>query len=229
MGTGHRVAGYHPAVRLDDIFAETRAIVGRNRAVLAVFTGGMAVGSSALSALIGDGQATAAEMAISIVTGYLLFWRLLDSEGLLGVERWTAGFFAYLFCSVVVGVVVLLAALVFVLPGLMLMARWSLVAPLVIARGVRLSEAFSQSWKQTRRTMWPIVGIYAFAGVAFFAALVPFGVYNALGKRLAGVGLTDVAVEFLSNIASYALSGVLSCSTVALFSLLVDRDERIFA
>ncbi|WP_159987325.1 hypothetical protein [Novosphingobium sp. 18052] len=213
---------------MGDIFAEGAGIAGRSRVVLAAFALGMSVVSSALSLVIDDTRGIGAEMAASSVAGYFLFWQVMATEGLLdGSRSRRAGFIAYAAISFVTSVLGLPGLILVILPGLILIARWSLAGALVVARGSAVFAAFGESWRLTRGSTWPIVGFLAIVCVVFAALLLPLGIYAVVSEEAANIGLAHYVVEFLGNVASYGLSALISCGTVALFALLVDRDERM--
>ncbi|KMS60037.1 hypothetical protein V474_11100 [Novosphingobium barchaimii LL02] len=215
---------------MGDIFAQGAGIAGRSRAVLAGFALGMSLVSSVLSFMTDDMPGIGVEMAVSSVAGYFLFWQVLATEGLLeGSRSRGAGFMAYAAISFITSVAGLLGLVLLILPGLILIARWSLAGALAVARGSSVLPALAESWRLTRGSTWPIVGFLAVVCVAFAAVLLPLGIYAAISEEAANIGVAQQIVEFLGNIASYGLSALISCGTVALFALLVDRDERVAA
>lgn len=217
-----------PAIRVGDIFAEGVGIAGRSRTALAAFALGMSLVSSALSFAIDDTPGIGAEMAVSSVAGYFLFWQVMATEGLLdGGRSRGAGFMAYAAVSLITSVAGLLGLILLILPGLILMARWSLAGALVVARGSAVFAALGESWRLTRGFTWPIVGFFAAVCVAFAVLLLPLGIYAAVSDETANIGAAHYIVEFISNVASYGLSALISCGIVAIFALLVDRDERM--
>jgi hypothetical protein len=116
----------------------------------------------------------------SFVAGYFLLRGILGKCGLLS-EEGTGGFGAYFGVSILGSLGIILALLVFIIPGIVLMTRWSAAFALVVAedKGV---DALGDSWELTGGNFWPIfaatlVGIVpllvlviAVAGLAFSEA-----------------------------------------------------------
>lgn len=218
------MAAYRPSVRVGEIFAETFAVARRNCAALAAFTLGMGAVTGALAYLMDESMALVVELAVSYAAGYALVWRVLDAEGFSTVSGWTTGIGAYFVSSLIILIAAGLGLILLVLPGLVLLARWSLVVPLIVGRGFGTSAALAESSRLTRDAMWPVVGFLAVAGGAFLVVLSLVGGYAVFSEATVGAG--GMLTHFMDFV-SYGLSGLFSLSSVALFGILGDRDEQV--
>src|SRR5690606_33772739 len=83
------------------------------------------------------------------------------------------------------------AAVLFIVPGLYVAARWSLAAPLVLLDGAGVIGALRTSWELTEGTAWALVGVF----VIVTAPSMILGLVN--GGELAGWPPSQgVVVEF---------------------------------
>lgn len=212
------------SVGVGEIFGATLAVGRRSWMLLAAFTlvmGGLSVG---LPSLMDENLAMVVEMTISFALGYGLLWKVMQREGLVRVDRWQAGIGAYIVASILVSAAVVLGMVLLVLPGLILGARWYLVMPLVIGRGEGAGAALSESWRLTATAMWRIVGFLFTVCAVFFVVFFVLGVFAAFDEMLLD---TQGPVGIVLAFASYAVSGLISCSSVGLLALLADPQEKV--
>jgi Membrane domain of glycerophosphoryl diester phosphodiesterase len=99
---------------------------------------------------------------------------------------------------------ILLGTLAFVLPGLLLMARWALVVPLVVLEGADWRRAISRSNELVRGRTWSVVGIFVLLTVIGAALVVVpvligrFALQGILGAWFATLAIDTVAIAFYS-------------------------------
>jgi hypothetical protein len=109
-----------------------------------------------------------------------------------------------LISTVVTTVGILLATLAFVGPGLLLLARWALIVPLIVLEGAPWRTALSRSNELVRGRTWPVVWIFVLltligAGLVIVPVLVGyFALENFLGAWLATLALDTVLIAFFS-------------------------------
>lgn len=140
--------------------------------------------------------------AASIFGTYLLMARLLAARGRLRASG--ACFWPYLGMAILSMIAVVLGLLLLIVPGIILLVRWSAASGFVVGAGEGVTRSLSASWDATRGHSWAI----------FFAAIILFfGV--ALGSGLAaaifglvGDVVADVALAFLEAAAGGAFAAL---------------------
>lgn len=115
-------------------------------------------------------------------------------------------------CSLVAGIGIYLGLLALLVPGLWLMALWSVAVPAIVVERLGL-EALSRSAGLTRGYRWPIVGLVLLfglvtVGISLAAAMVQLAAYVA--------GAPGLVIATLVGVASGALIYALTGSLVAL-------------
>lgn len=126
-------------------------------------------------------------------------------------RRWTiaAG------VSVAVAVGTVLGLIFFVIPGLLLMARWYIAVPVALDRSVGVGEAMSRSWDATKPIAWRLV----FASLVVNAPFILISVTRTSGqdsgfafwaRLVAETSLSTVAIMMGLAMAVYAYRHLLS-------------------
>lgn len=98
--------------------------------------------------------------------------------------------------------------LLFVVPGLILIIRWTLVMPLLLARDVPPMETFANSWERTSGSGWPIFALIAMFFVATTISsniIVSIFEQTDVAGRIAGA-LIDALITQAGAIASTGIS-----------------------
>lgn len=93
---------------------------------------------------------------IGIFAQFMVTSRLARQAGLMQAESVPGRASSFVLLSIVTGLAIMLGFLVFVLPGLYLLARWSIAVPIVIAEGAKMGDALTASWERTRGKAVPI-------------------------------------------------------------------------
>jgi hypothetical protein len=99
---------------------------------------------------------------------------------------------------------ILLGTLAFAVPGLLLMARWALVVPLIVLEGADWRTAISRSNELVRGRTWSVVGIFVLlTAIAAALVVVPvlvgrYAVEGILGAWFATLAIDTVAIAFYS-------------------------------
>jgi hypothetical protein len=99
---------------------------------------------------------------------------------------------------------ILVGTLAFLVPGLLLMARWALVVPLVVLEGNDWRTAISRSNELVRGRTWSVVGIFVLlTAIGAVLVLVPvlvgrYALGGILGAWLATLAIDTVAIAFYS-------------------------------
>lgn len=133
---------------------------------------------------------TAIANIATFIAGYFLYEHLLRKEGLVAPGRTGRDIGAYLGVTILTGIAIVLGLIQLIVPGLILMARWSIATGIVIAEGQSVTAAMRSSWDATRASRWTIVLLYVIFGlVAFVPAIV-------LGAALGFFAPTETDTSF---------------------------------
>jgi hypothetical protein len=119
--------------------------------------------------------------------------------------RDTAGRLPDLVISAVVTTIgIVLGTIALIVPGLLLLARWALVVPLIVLEGKSWRESLSRSNELVRGRTWSVAGIFVVLTLIVFAIAVPplvvasFWLDNVFGAWLSTMILDTVCVAFYS-------------------------------
>lgn len=106
--------------------------------------------------------------------------------------------------AVVTTVGILLGTIALVVPGLLLMARWALIVPLIVLDGMPWRRALGRSNELIRGQTWSVVGIFVLltligAGLVAVPVLVGYLAFeNVVGAWLAALAIDTVFIAFYS-------------------------------
>lgn len=236
---------YGRAFTVGDIFSETFAILMANWRIILAYAAVVALVASGLAAVAGTvgmepnpvyGRGvgvTLPVMIVSSITGYFVSWQLLENLGLATVSRSAGLFFLNLLAGFVMGIGVGIGVILLVVPGLILMARWSVATSLIVGRGAGFTEALGDSWAMTKSRQWTIIGFYCLFFLIFFGLLTPLSAGISAAGLTAGEGTAaGFIVGFLKGLFQYFLSGIGFCASAALFALVLEysgSEEEVFA
>lgn len=152
-----------------------------------------------------------ANFVVGVIAAYLLLEAVVQRTGLRSRADGDV-FFPFVVMSVLATLGVLGGLILLILPGLVIMARWSIAGALVIARGDGATQALGESWERTRGAEWPII-------VAAFALLLPLIVVIIVCGVL--FDPADPVGIGLSQLFTSATSVVTQAMGVALYGLIV--------
>ena len=173
---------------------------------------------------------TLLDSLVGFFAGYLLYRRILRDEELMAPGRTGYSFGSYFGVSFLAGLGIVLGLLLFIVPGLILAARWAIASPLVVARGMTASEAMRESWELTRISQWRIALLYLLYGFCLVALMVAVAVPAGLftGEMAEeNLGIT-VALNLLTQ--CFAVGGVaLGVAIMRALGADSSRLETIFA
>lgn len=155
---------------------------------------------------------------LSIVASYLLAQALLAERGRLapgGTRIW-----AYVGLSIVSAFGFVLGFILLIVPGLILMVRWSAATGYLIGERTGVIESLSESWDATRGHGWPIflVGLVLFVGFLIVARLT---------GALAGLAGSEALIAVLSALAEAIGSALSVAFGIAVYLLVNDATAEI--
>ena len=94
--------------------------------------------------------------AVSVTAAYFALNAMLEKTGLR--SRTTEDvFLAYIGLSILYTLGVVAGFIAIILPGLVIMARWSLAQPMMLARGDGVTQALGASWERTKGNEFQII------------------------------------------------------------------------
>ncbi|HEU4651544.1 MAG TPA: hypothetical protein VFS49_09025 [Croceibacterium sp.] len=185
---------------------------------LLVFTAvNVAIGYFALSltAVMEQVGVGLAKLVVGFAAAYLLLDALIGETG-LRTRADQDVFFPFIGLSVLYVLGVYAGLIAVILPGLVIMARWSIAQPLLVARGGRIMAALGESWERTKGAEFQILG-------AILALLVV-----PIALLIAGSVLfdpTDMVGIVVTNLATSVISAVSAAMGVALYGMIETASD----
>ena len=170
------------------------------------------VGSLSASRLAGGELLKA---VIGIVAAYFLIVPMLRRAG-LHTRSDADAFLPFIGLSVLSALGVLLGFIAFIIPGLFVMARWSIAQPLLVGRGTGVMESLGESWERTRGNEFSII----IAALAL--ALAPIVVMIATAVFFEETSPVRIVV---TQLASSAMSAIFLGMGVAIYGLMTGGSE----
>jgi len=152
--------------------------------------------------------------AAGVVCAYFLLVAALRRTGLYARTGGDA-FLPYIGLSLLYTLGVMAGFIVIILPGLFIMARWSIAQPLLVGGGRGVMAALGESWERTKDREFQILG--AWLALIVLPVIVLIGARALFGQE----ALTGIIV---SQLASSTLSVVSLAWNVAIYGLIVSRD-----
>jgi len=134
---------------------------------------------------------------VALVVQYYLIRHLVDRHGLRSTDR-LGGFGSFFVVGLVTGLAALLGFVLLIVPGIYLIARWSMVDAAVVAENRGFSDAMRRSWDATADNVLPIalaVVVISLPMIVGFALMFAIGA-SGDEKAISGLGLS-VAVNLL--------------------------------
>lgn len=117
-----------------------------------------------------------ADLTISVVSVGLQTWLTIALLKAHGQRNSSRGVGTVCFIGLLSGLGILLGLALFVVPGLILLVRWSMSVPYALAEDVSATDALAASFDETRGAFWPLLGIllvcYAPLGLAIGSSLL---------------------------------------------------------
>ena len=170
------------------------------------------VGSLSASRLAGGELLKA---VIGIVAAYFLIVPMLRRAG-LHTRSDADAFLPFIGLSVLSALGVLLGFIAFIIPGLFVMARWSIAQPLLVGQGTGVMESLGESWERTRGNEFSIIV------AALALALAPIVVMIATAVFFEETSPVRIVV---TQLASSAMSAIFLGMGVAIYGLMMGGSE----
>lgn len=164
------------------------------------------------------GVAGLALVVLSFIVSYFVLAKMLESIG--SRRNNDMRLLAYVGLTILTAIGFIFGFLLLVVPGIILMVRWSAAPSFLIGAGEGVVDSFKSSWDATSGSGWAIffAGLILFIGFAILAGILGFGI--------ASVGGTTIATSVSAIID--AISSALSLAFgVAIYNLVHDDSEAI--
>ncbi len=192
----------NPAARLriGRISGGTWDLIRRRPMALLAGAAVMSVIDTAFEIVTPDSNNNLISSVVSIAVVYLVMRTLLREEGLVDRE---GGFGSYFGASLLAGIGAIVGLVFLIVPGLYLMARWSLAPTMVLSQGYRATDALRESWRVTQPFAWKLVLVWFLYYLAFVLLILlvaaPTG-YLAMQGAIAEEGTLSAPVTFLLSL-----------------------------
>jgi hypothetical protein len=168
-----------------------------------------------------DGPAVAgfglASLIVNIVASYWLLTQFLAARGRL--QEGGSRFWPYLGMSILSGIGTVIGFILLIVPGVILMVRWSAASGYVIGRREGVIDSLGASWDATRGHSWPIF----FAALLMFLAMIIAG--GIVGGLFGAIGELPGAVA--SAFLEAAAGAVFMAFGIGIFCLLQDDTGQL--
>ncbi len=176
---------------------------------IAAINAGMAYVGLTRTAILQQLGLTAASIVIGVFVNFFLITTLLKRTGLMA-EGEGGHLIPFLGLSVLHSLGVGLGFVLLIIPGLFVMARWSVAQPIFLSRGGGVMNALKQSWEQTRGNEFPIIVAGLALAIIFIAISIgaPFlvGAESILGLIVAqGAGAVMTVIFASFGVVLYGL------------------------
>jgi hypothetical protein len=216
------------------IIDEFVALGREHSGYLALVTAAITAGYIALD-LVGNGAGTSISgLVVGIFVQFLVVERLL-ADRLPGGKATTRRYGAMFSSSLLSNIAVIVSLIVFIVPGLILLAAWSASTPFIVVEDMSGPKALRASWEATEgsRTPLTLVVTIGFAIIVAALALLFTGLYFLEGSAaLAESDELRLAEIIPSNIIASAVSVVGWLFGAAVYRLLRPvggEIEEVFA
>jgi hypothetical protein len=156
-------------------------------------------------------------LIVSVVANYLLLKRFLAVRGRAQEQR--NRFWPYFGMGILSGFAIVFGLILLVVPGIILLVRWSAASGYVIGAGQGVMDSLGLSWEATKGHGWAI----------FFAGLVLFVGIIVAGAVLGGISgaISMEAVETVSAFVEAAYGAIFAGFGIAIYCLVQDDTEQL--
>ena len=139
------------------------------------------------------------QFVVGISAAYLLLEAMLRATG-LSTRTDKDTFFPYFALSILYTLGVLAGFLLIIIPGLLIMARWSIAQPMLVAQGEGVMKSLGESWERTSGNEFQIIG------AALALLLLPTALIIACSILFEPANLAGIAVTQLATSATTVIS-----------------------
>ena len=155
---------------------------------------------------------------VTLVGSYLVLRDLLAKRGRLHDKRMR--FWGYLGMSILALLGLMLGLILLIVPGLIVLVRWSAANGFLLGEGEGITDALGKSWEATRGHGWAIF----FVGVVITIGL------SIVGGAIAAAALStnfDIAIFAVSAFVDAFSNALLLALSIAVFHLVAPMDTSV--
>lgn len=160
---------------------------------------------------------------VSWALGYILFIGLMDRGGFLETGK-RSGVGTYFVLGLAIGIPVFAGMLVFVVPGVILLARWLPSYSRALVAGEGVGEAMRWSWRKSAPFQWPIMLSTLVPLLGYASSFAMLGGYEIYFDQFDEAGYVLAVVLWNSSL-SIGMAW-LSVAGVAAYGLLASRESE---
>jgi hypothetical protein len=204
-------------LKIGSIIDKTLGVMEHAAMPAAIFVVGLAIASAAIKYFtlnmgpLEQAGVSFVQVVVTLAASYFLLDTMLRKTG-LSSRSGEDMFFAYFGLTILYTLGTWAGLIALVLPGLVIMARWSLAAPMMLARGDGVMRALGGSWERTKGNEFQII-------VAMLALyLVPIALIIAASVMFDPADPVGIVV---TQVVSSAMSALGVALGVALYGLMV--------
>jgi hypothetical protein len=197
------------------LIRETLALVWRNALRIVATAGVLLLPAELATAFAGDESATAGGIAYAVVSLLVYPWAVgavvaaLDEPGaavLADHKRALAGLPSLFLANLAGGIAVVLAAVLLILPGLLLSARWSATPAMIVVERKPAFDAFGASNALVKGKTWTVLGALLVTALLTLLVALPGAAVSELASSPVIAGIANVALDlpFVAVFAAFA-------------------------
>ena len=158
-----------------------------------------------------------AALIVGFVANYFLLKRYLALRGRLQADQ--NRFWPYLGMSILSAFALVFGLILLIVPGIILLVRWSAASGYVIGAGQGVTDALTSSWHATKGHGWPIF----FAGAVLFLGII---LAAAVIGSISG-GINVEMVDAVSAFVEAAYGAIFAGFGIAIYCLVQDDTEQL--
>jgi hypothetical protein len=197
------------------LIRETLALVWRDAVRILVTAGVLLLPAELATAFAGDESTTAGGIAYAVVSLLVYPWAVgaivaaLDdpAAGALADHRRALARLPSLFlANLAGGIAVVLAAILLILPGLLLSARWSATPAMIVVDRKPALDAFGASNALVKGKTWTVLGALVLTALLTLVVALPGAAVSELASSPVIDGIASVALDlpFVAVFAAFA-------------------------
>ena len=214
-----------PDVAIGKVLSATWAAICRHPLPFSVATIGLAALDAMYSAIFPGINTIPLSFIADAGVFYIVVRYLLNENGLYDRR---ANFGSYLIVSLLMWTGFLLGLVLFVIPGLYLLGRWSLSPALVLARGMTARKALEESWHVTSSCVGKLLLLYAVCLTCWMVVVVGSVMIALVAENYGIAQSIESEPIFIVSLGVLVDSGVAAsaylCATV--YERLIGNDRK---
>lgn len=158
---------------------------------------------------------------------YWLYRMALQASGVTVDDRWKV--FSFFGMAMMLIFPIMIGMNFFVIPGLLLAAKWVMAPTFLVAGGRDLFQAIGDSWRASENNLVPLTLAFTVLCFIWIGLVVVFaGITTAFGGALTGIGGSHAASAF-EWLGFHVLPVLLLGLSLTAYRALADEDDSLVA